>query len=177
MEKRADKYGAYFLILFRPETELYKKNQKHDYKYNWEEFVRYDAELKAGRFIDNMRRRTMQGYMHGWRTNSRDRSMLSEYRARSRDEWTAEEKNEARDIFGKKSGTKKDYYDEDDEGMPDMSTFELSHREALGIVKNVAFSDNLVWALPMQQTPLTKIQEQHRETQTNKQASPWRQVP
>ena len=31
--KRADKYGAYFLILFRPETELYEKNQKHVYKY------------------------------------------------------------------------------------------------------------------------------------------------
>ena len=52
--KKADRYGAWFLTLFRPETRLYRKNQKHPYKYNWEEFVRFETELRQGRFIDNM---------------------------------------------------------------------------------------------------------------------------
>ena len=77
----------------------------------------------------------MQGYMHGWRTNSRDRSMLSEYQAQSRDMWTTEEMKETREVVGKIAAKKKDYYDEDNAGMPDMSMFELSHREALHIIQ------------------------------------------
>ena len=73
--------------------------------------------------------------------------MLSEYRARSRDMWTKEEMKEAREVFGKRAAKKKDYYDEDNEGMPDMSMFELSRREALYVIKNVSFADKLAKTL------------------------------
>ena len=33
-KKQADKCAEYFLILFRPETEIYEKNQTHPYKYD-----------------------------------------------------------------------------------------------------------------------------------------------
>ena len=45
--------------------------------------------------------------------------------------WTTEEMKEAREVFGKIAANKKNYYDKDDTGMPDMSMFELSDREAL----------------------------------------------
>ena len=50
---------------------------------------------------------------------------------------------QAREVFGKRAAKKKDYYDEDNAGMPDMSTFKLSRREALYVIKNVLFADKL----------------------------------
>ena len=57
-----------------------------------------------------------------------------------------------RDERGKRSfwlnlRKEKNYYDEDNAGMPDMSMFELSHREALQVIKNVAFADHLAKTL------------------------------
>ena len=61
--------------------------------------------------------------------------------------WTTEEMKEAREVFGKIAAKKKNYYDEDDAGMPDMSMFELSRREALYVIKNVSFADKLAKTL------------------------------
>ena len=49
--------------------------------------------------------------------------------------WTTEEVKEAREVFGKMAAKKKDYYDEDAAGMPDMSMFERARREALYVIK------------------------------------------
>ena len=49
--------------------------------------------------------------------------------------WTTEEMKEAREVFGKITTKKKDYYNEDNAGMPDMSIFELSCKEALYVIK------------------------------------------
>ena len=46
-----------------------------------------------------------------------------------------------------KSPQKNDYYDKDNVGMPDMSMFELSRREALYVIKNVSFADELAKTL------------------------------
>ena len=61
--------------------------------------------------------------------------------------WTTEEMKEAREVFGKRAAKKKDYYDEDDAGMPGMSMFELSCKEALYVIKNVSFADKLAKTL------------------------------
>ena len=53
---------------------------------------------------------------------------------------------EAREVFGKRA-EKKDYFDEDNAGMPDMSMVELSRREALYVIKNVPFADKLAKTL------------------------------
>ena len=56
-------------------------------------------------------------------------------------------RREVREVFGKRAAKKKDYYDKDDAGMPDMSMFDLSRREALYAIKNVLFADELAKTL------------------------------
>ena len=61
--------------------------------------------------------------------------------------WITEEMKDAREVFGEMVAKKKDYYDEDNAGMPDMSMFKLSRREALYVIKNVSFADELAKTL------------------------------
>ena len=148
-KKKADKFGAYFLVLFRPEEDLYEKNQKNNYKYNWNAFVQFQHKLKNGSYFEQMRYRTMQGYMFGWRTNYRNRAILSHYRGRNRTIWSEEEKNEFNGIYGNNYHSKnKAYYDEDGSDDDDENNFisftQLSSKQELNIMKNVSYSDDLV---------------------------------
>lgn len=49
MEKKADRFGTYFLALFRPEERLYEQKQINDYVCNWEAFISFKNEMKNGR--------------------------------------------------------------------------------------------------------------------------------
>ena len=141
-KKKANKYGAFFLMLFRPEEDLYEDQQENQYKYNWKEFVAFYNSLKKGSRFDQMRYRTMQGYMHGWRTTPKSRAILSSHRGRKRTLWSHQEQQEAKKRYGKKSTQGTTFYDDEDD-IPDMTGFQLSNREAIGIMKNVSHSDDM----------------------------------
>lgn len=141
-KKRADKFGAFYLLLFRPEEDLYKGGQPNIYSYSWRDFMQFRKSLKSGNHFQKMRYRTMQGYMHGWRTHLRDRAILSNYRGRKRTMWSKEERDIARSKFGKTNVNNRTYYDEDEEG-PDLTQFKLNTREELNIMKNVSYGDDM----------------------------------
>ena len=100
-KQKADRFGTYFLVLFRPETNLYEGGQINTYKYNWNAFQEFKQSLKSGNFFNTMRYQTMQGYMYGWKTNRRIRAILSHYRGRNRTLWTNQEQQEAQAKYGK----------------------------------------------------------------------------
>ena len=142
--KKANQFAAFFLMLFRPESDLYQGGQVNRYSYDWKALIRYTKQLKEGNHFDKMRYRTMRGYMHGWRSNVKARAILSNYRARSRTIWNKETQDMAMSRFGKKTGssTGRAFLDDDEDG-PDMQMFELSNQEQLAIMKNVSFGDDM----------------------------------
>ena len=145
-KKKADRYAFFFLTLFRPEGDLYDKWETNVLCYDWDTFVTFYNGLKDGNRFDQMRYRTMEGYMHGWRTTARNRAILSTYRGRKRTIWSEEEQQEARKKYGKNNSEGRTFYDEED-GGPDLSAFELTNREAMAIMKNVSYSDDLAATL------------------------------
>ena len=84
--------------------------------------------------------------MHGWRTTARNRAILSTYRGRKKMIWSEEEQQEAQKKYGKNNSDGRTFYD-DEEGGPDLSAFELTNREAMAIMKNVSYSDDLAATL------------------------------
>ena len=71
-KQKANWFGTYMLVLFRPETNLYESGQINSYKYNWNAFQEFKHSLKSGNFFDTMRYRTMQGYMYGLEDKRKD---------------------------------------------------------------------------------------------------------
>ena len=47
--KKADRFGHFYLTLFRPEDTLYEMGQICVYKYNWETFMEFVDQLRYGR--------------------------------------------------------------------------------------------------------------------------------
>ena len=148
-KKKADKFGAYFLVLFRPEEDLYEKNQINNYCYGWDAFVEFQHNLKNGSYFEQMRYRTMHGYMFGWRTNARNRAILSHYRGRNRTIWSEEDKKESDGIYGNGYHSQNKAYsnefgdDDDDDDDKLISFTQLTSRQELTIMKNVSYSDDL----------------------------------
>ena len=82
--------------------------------------------------------------MHGWRTNARDRAILSAYRGRNRTLWSKEEQELRGSKFGKATTDKRMFFHDDDnndEGT-DWTNFQLNTRDELRIMKNVSFRDD-----------------------------------
>ena len=80
----ANKFALYFLMLFRPEEDLYEEGQPNMYSYRWEDFINFAQYLKQSeKEVDKLRYEIMERVMHSWRTNSRHRILLSKYRERS----------------------------------------------------------------------------------------------
>ena len=50
-KQKADRFAEHFLILFRPEEDLYEEGQVNDYAYNWDAFIKFKNELKTGSTI------------------------------------------------------------------------------------------------------------------------------
>ena len=142
--KKADRFGSYFLALFRPEECLYEKNQINDYVYDWETFIRFKNEMKNGSYVERMRYRTMKGYMFAWRSKARDRLILSHYRERNRTIWSKKERDSASSLYGNSSGSKRTKGFGDDSEEIDFSSYmQLSSHKELNIMKLTSFSDDL----------------------------------
>merc|ERR1712232_290381 len=74
--KRANRFSLFYLMLFRPETDLYSSEQTvNDYEYTWPAFVDFveylkrDEDVPANKAtdIDRMRYEMMLKFFHGWR--------------------------------------------------------------------------------------------------------------
>ena len=105
MEKKANRFALFYLLLFRPETELYSSAQtvKNTYDYEWPQFLDFVRYLKRkdANEIDKMRYWAMMKFVHGWKTHYRDRIILRMHRNRSRTLWTDAERRQHSTICGK----------------------------------------------------------------------------
>ena len=105
-QKRADRFALFYLLLMRPETDLYSYKQENQYRYNWSEFITFvqklknDSESKNALAIDQMRYISMKTFAHGWKTSPRDRAILKLYRNRNRTMWTDDEKKHHNRLLG-----------------------------------------------------------------------------
>ena len=66
--------------------------------------------------------------------------------------------------FWQNGRKEKDYYDEDNAGMPDMSMFKLSRREAIYVIKNMSFADELAKTLTGATHSYNRDQVRQRDT-------------
>ena len=101
-QKRADRFALFYLLLMRPETDLYSHEQENKYRYNWSEFVTFVQNLKrkGAPAIDQKRYIAMKTFAHGWKTSPRDRAILKLYRNRNRTMWTDDEKKHHNRLLG-----------------------------------------------------------------------------
>jgi hypothetical protein len=67
---KADEFACDFLIMFRPEPDLYEEGQSCTYEYNWEAFLEFVRELqKSNKAIDRSRLELMERMVHSWGVN------------------------------------------------------------------------------------------------------------
>jgi len=101
-QDRADKFACNYLIMFRPELELYKKGQTCTYEYDWDAFLGFIKELKSSdRAIDHSRLEMIDRMVHSWGVDDEKKSVLQTFRERDRDMWSQEEKTLAKAEFAK----------------------------------------------------------------------------
>ena len=153
--KRANRFGAYYLALFRPEEDVYDSTitlNQSGYCYDWDSFKQFVRMLKrSNREIDRLRLEIMERVAKGWRTKFRNRAILSKYRNRNRTIWSKQEQEEAQETFGKASQSNATNYENDDVfeeyGLDDKRDELLTPREEREILAQVSFSDDLVRTL------------------------------
>jgi hypothetical protein len=109
----ADKFACDYLILFRPEPDLYEEGQSCIYEYNWEEFEEFAFELRTSKYaIDCSRLEQIEKMAHSWGVNEEKKSALTQWRGRRRTIWSAEDKLLASAEYAKFKRGK--FSDEDD---------------------------------------------------------------
>ena len=87
----ADKYGAYILFLFKPETynDILQKN--HDY--NWNNFQQYINKISnSDILLDKYRLVSIKRITKAFKTDSKSRKLLNLYRGSTRTLWSEKEK-------------------------------------------------------------------------------------
>ena len=150
MEKSADEFAFYYLVLFRPELDLYEVGQTNSYEYNWDALVHFICDLKkSNREVDALRYEIMDRMVHSWKTNRRNRLLLSKYRGRARTMWNREEIEEARTAFGSFSSHKEQHFqsEEMDEIVEQYLEAPLPDKQEREIMAHVSFTNDLVHTL------------------------------
>jgi len=103
---KADRFAHFYLTMFRPETELYKKDQTNTYKYDYDAFVKfYKYQLLRSRVINDsiisrLRLELIDFVIESWRVDREKREMLAAHRGRARTMWSAEEREASKEFFG-----------------------------------------------------------------------------
>jgi len=93
----ADKFACDFLIMFRPEPDLYEEGQSCSYEYNWEAFEEFRFDLRTSEYaIDCSRLEQIEKMAHSCGVNEEKKSALTQWRGRRRTIWSAEDKLLAR---------------------------------------------------------------------------------
>ena len=104
--RKADRFAHFYLTMFRPETELYKKDQTNTYKYDYDAFVKfYKYQLLWSRVINDsiisrLRLELIDFVIESWRVDREKREMLAAHRGRARTMWSAEEREASKEFFG-----------------------------------------------------------------------------
>jgi len=143
-QDRADKFACNYLIMFRPELELYEKGQTCTYEYDWDAFLGFIKELKSSdRAIDHSRLEMIDRMVHSWGVDDEKKSVLQTFRERDRDMWSQEEKTLAKAEFAK---WKKMFGgdDEDDEMMAvNGDTSDLTVQQRNNVIKTLTHTGAL----------------------------------
>jgi hypothetical protein len=109
----ADKFACEYLILFRPEPDLYEEGQSCIYEYNWEAFEEFAFDLRTSEYAtDCSRLEQIEKMAHSWGVNEEKKSALTQWRGRRRTIWSAEDKLLASAEYAKFKRGK--FSDEDD---------------------------------------------------------------
>jgi len=101
--KKADRFGHFYLTLFRPEDTLYEMGQICVYEYNWETFMEFVDQLRYGRrsTLDMYRLALINRVIWSWRVDKERRECLTAFRGRNRTMWSDEQKEAAKSHYGK----------------------------------------------------------------------------
>jgi hypothetical protein len=112
----ADRFACDYLIMFRPEPDLYGEGQSCTYEYNWEAFEDYVLQLHVSdKCVDRSRLEQMERMVHSWGVNEGKKNALTEWRGRRRTMWSAEDKALASAEYAKFKKGK--FGDEDDDDI------------------------------------------------------------
>ncbi|EJK59535.1 hypothetical protein THAOC_20227 [Thalassiosira oceanica] len=145
--KKANKYGLYYLTLFRPEKRNFggKAFLGNREEYDWEAFVGYVRMLRDSDLqIDKLRLERMECVAHSWKSKVKHRKMLADLRGKDRDMWNKDQQAEYKNSLGRDDGAagKKfdNFFEEHDE---ERDAQELSLKKQTEIVSTVFFSDGI----------------------------------
>ena len=150
---KADKFACDYLIMFRPELDLYEEGQSCTYEYNWEAFLKFVQELQIKRVnkdVNRSRLEQMERMVHSWGVNEEKKNVLSNYRGRRRTLWSAEDKELASAEYAK---YKKGKFGQDCNGEVDYTgvpSGRLTLRQTNDASKMISHSRELL-------TELTKL--------------------
>lgn len=146
---QADKFACNYLIMFRPEEDLYEDGQKCQYEYNWEAFVEFIRDLKSSdRAIDHSRLEMIERMVHSRGVNYDKKEALKLYRERKRDIWSEEERTMAKSELAKYKRMFQGDDDEEDEMLAfDSNVAELTTRERNDAIKMIQHANDCerVW--------------------------------
>ena len=144
---KANKFATYYLVMFRPESELYSKKQDFKYSYNWDAFVKFIQDLKANDHIaiNKFRLAQMRRMILSLKTTTRGRAILSHYRGRKRDLWSEKERMANIKAMKKEFLRSRHNLNNDMEEEIDnlMASKQLSSKTERDIMRKVAFTDQL----------------------------------
>ena len=144
---KADKFACDFLIMFRPEPDLYEEGQSCTYEYNWEAFLEFVQELQmSNKDVDRSRLDQMERMVHSWGVNEGKREVLTEWRGRCRTMWSAEDKKLASAEYAK---FKKGKFGNEGDNNVDYSGIgvpseQLTLRQNTDVLKMISHSNELL---------------------------------
>jgi hypothetical protein len=149
---KADKFACDFLIMFRPEPDLYEyeEDQSYTYEYNWEAYLEFVQELQmSNKDIDRSRLEQMERMVHSWGVNEEKKNVLTEWRGRRRTLWSAEDKELASAEYAKHKKGKFGNDDDDaiDYGGIGMPSEKMTLRQTNDASKMISHSRELLTEL------------------------------
>jgi hypothetical protein len=147
---KADKFACDFLIMFRPEPDLYGEGQSYTYEYNWEAYLEFVQELQmSNKDIDRSRLEQMERMVHSWGVNEEKKNVLTEWRGRRRTLWSAEDKELASAEYAKHKKGKFGNDDDDaiDYGGIGMPSEKMTLRQTNEASKMISHSRELLTEL------------------------------
>jgi hypothetical protein len=143
----ADKFACDYLIMFRPEPDLYEEGQSCSYEYNWEAFEEYVFQLRVSdKCIDRSRLEQMERMVHSLGVDDHKKDILTHWRGRRRTMWTAEDKALASAEYAKfKRGKFGDDDDDDiDHDCHGRSSEEMTMRQRNDASKMISHGNELL---------------------------------
>ena len=143
-EKKANRFGMFYLLMFRAEDTLYEKGQLNTYKYDYDAFKEFYRGLLCSRKkYDCLILRQMKTCIFSWRVDKERREMLADFRGRKKTMWSDEEKEAAKSYFGKH----KSMQGVTDDGMDYISPAGVRHmstKQLTDAMKHIGHSRALI---------------------------------